>query len=164
MAVIGLVFDAERSRTHRKDEIKKWLEGAGFTPPKYALRLKESSLDGAAVRTAYLVNPHGENRGAIETYFLRQIQRTARWPCIEKLLECYERSDSTKVLREKLIVRTFIAHQNGRNTGLNAAFRRNILNCDDESLDPVRRFLSLLRDASPVQQSRERPRGTSNDT
>ena len=52
----------------------------------------------------------------------------------------------------------------GRNTGLNAAFNAKILNCDDESLDPVRRFLSLLRDASPVQQSRERPRGTSNDT
>ncbi len=122
-----------------------------MTPPEAPLRVKRSSLDGASVHTAYLINPHGKDRGAIETYFLPQIQLTKRWLCIEKLLDCYREHDATKVLEEKLIVRTFIAHENGRNTGLNAAFNAEILNCDDRSFDPVRKFLSLLRKASPVE-------------
>jgi hypothetical protein len=162
VAVIGLVFDAEKDRAARIDEIKSWLQEAGFTPPQTALRPKKCSLDGVLVRTAYLINPHGKGRGAIETYFLPQIRRAEHWPCIEQLLQCYDERNPSSVLKEKLIVRTFIAHMNGRNTGLNAAFNAKILNCDDRNFDPVRRFLSLLRDASPVERDRQRPCNTGN--
>lgn len=151
IAVLGLVFDAEKDRTARKDQIKQWLEGAGFTPPKQSLRLRISLLDGIEVRTAYLINPHGKHRGAIESYFLPQIHETTHWRCIEQLLRCYAKHNPTEVLKEKVIARTFIAHKNGHNTGLNSAFRANILSCDHDSLEPVRRFLSLLRRASPVE-------------
>jgi len=162
VAVLGLVFDAEKGRTAQTAEIKKWLKGAGFTPPKAPLRLKRCSLDGVLVRTAYLVNPHGKNRGAIESYFLPQICSTKHWPCIDELLQCYAEHNPTNVLREKVIVRTFIAHKNGRNTGLNAAFNAKILNCDGETFDPLRRFLRLLREASPVEQNRKRARRAMN--
>lgn len=152
IAVLGLVFDAEKDRNARKGEITQWLKGAGFTPSKLSLRLRISLLDGVPIQTAYLINPHGKNRGAIESYFLPQIIKKTHWPCIEQLLQCYAERNPTKVLEEKVIVRTFIAHKNGRNTGLNAAFNSRILTCDDESLRPVRRFLSLLRSASPVEQ------------
>ena len=156
VALLGLVFDAENDRNARIAEIKKWLKGAGFKPPKAPLQVERSSLGDTVVRTAYLINPHGEERGAIETYFLPQVRRAQRWPCIQRLLTCYDKHEPTDVLEEKLIVRTFIAHKNGRNTGLNAAFNANILSCDDDSFEPVRRFLSLLREASPVEQGAKR--------
>ncbi|MCH8806689.1 MAG: hypothetical protein IH986_11445 [Planctomycetes bacterium] len=156
MALLGLVFDAENDRNARIAEIKKWLRGAGFKPPKAPLQVERSSLGDTVVRTAYLINPHDEERGAIETYFLPQVRRAQRWPCIQRLLTCYDKQEPTDVLKEKLIVRTFIAHKNGRNTGLNAAFNANILSCDDDSFEPVRRFLSLLREASPVEQGGKR--------
>ena len=161
VAAIGLVFDAEGNRARRVDEIKKWLTKAGFKPPQGPLRLRKSSLGDALVQVAYLVNPHGKERGAIESYFLPQICRTKHWCCIDELLRCYEEREPSKVLREKLIVRTFIAHRNGRNTGLNAAFNAGILDCSDASLNPVRRFVALLREAqleSPKAASPSRTR------
>jgi hypothetical protein len=153
ISTIGLVFDAESDRSARKSEIVGWLRGAGFKPPRAPMRLAKSVVGGATVSVAYLINPHGKRGSAIESYFLPQVRKTTRWSCIENLLECYRSNEPTAQLEEKVILRTFIAHKNARNTGLNAAFTKNILRCEHPALDPVRKFLALLRSASPVEQS-----------
>ncbi|MCK6485920.1 MAG: hypothetical protein HUU22_07980 [Phycisphaerae bacterium] len=156
IASVGFVFDAEGDREKRKKELHQWLQTAGFKPPPKALTLAESSLDGVRVKTAYLINPHAHKSGAIESLFLPQIRRSKRWKCIQQLLECYQREAPTRQLVDKLIVRTFIAHGNAANTGLNAAFRAGILNCDGPEFDPLRRLLDLLRSVTS-QQSGGKP-------
>ncbi len=160
IATIGLVFDAENRAATATNQVKKWLKKAGLNPPDGPLKLATSVLNEVKVQTAFLINPHGKDSGTLETYFLPQVRKTSRWACIEKLLACYREHEPTKVREEKLIVRTFIAHGNARNTGLNAAFNAKILNCTDKSLDPVRRFLKLLRKASPVEKQRSSARKT----
>lgn len=145
LAALGLVFDAEDDRAARQAQIMNWLDAAGFAPPKRCLTLRKSMVDGVPVRTAYLINPHGKRGGMIESYFLPQIYRTKQWQCIKGLLDCYSANAESDVRVEKLIVRTFIAHRNGYNTGLNAAFNDHILDWTVPELDPFRRFLSLMQ-------------------
>jgi len=156
VATVGLVFDAEDGATTRRRQIVKWLRKAGFKPPTEPLKIATSNLDGTTVKTAYLINPHGQSRGAIESLFIPQMKKAKHWPCVESLLECFTETNPSQELQDKIMVRTFIAHRNGRNTGLNAAFNARILNCDDKNFDPVRRFLKLLQRASPIERRAKR--------
>lgn len=149
MTAVGFVFDAEDSMATAERLLHRRLTAAGFKPPPRPLVLAESSLDGVRVQTAYLINPHDRESGAIESLFLPQIRKSKRWKCIQRLLECYEREERSKELVDKLIVRTFIAHANAANTGLNSAFNSEILNCDGPEFDPLRKFLDLLRSVTP---------------
>jgi len=158
IATIGLVFDAENMAATATNQVKKWLREAGLNPPDGPLKLATSLLNKVKVQTAFLINPHGKDSGSIETYFLQQVRSTKRWDCIDKLLAWYRKHEPTKEREDKVIVGTLIAHGNASNTGLSAAFNAKILNCTDNSLKPVQRFLELLRKASPVEQQRSRAR------
>ncbi|RJP32182.1 MAG: hypothetical protein C4547_14265 [Phycisphaerales bacterium] len=158
---IGLMFDAECSRSRTETKLQRWLQEAELPVPADAIQLAESTLSGNKVGTAYLIDPHGRDSGAIEDYFLPQIRATRQSECIDQLLECYREHAPLEQLEQKVIVRTFVAHRNGRNTGLNAAFNAGILTCDGEEFDPVRRFLAVLRcDAAkePAPSSRKSTR------
>jgi len=154
LAMIGLVFDAEGDRDKRTTSLQRGLKGAGLPVPSAPMRLKKARIGDADVSTAFPINPHGEKTGSIESYFIPQVRASDRWQCIEKLLKCYRSQAPTKVAKEKVILRTFIAHGNGRNTGLNAAFNDQLLQWNHDSLDPMRRFLDLLRRASPVESAK----------
>lgn len=162
IATIGFVRDAEDDYASCEKQLKRWLKGAGLTPPEHAGTGALSSVNGAHVTIAYLVNPAVNESGAIETLFLPQIRTSPRWPCLEALLTCYAEREQSDQSRDKVIVRTFIAHSNGYNTGLNAALKprqsRNrtlppILSCDSTEFDSIRAFLDLLRSSSPIEHA-----------
>jgi hypothetical protein len=159
IASVGLFVDAENSRAAREREVKHWLRSAKLPIPDRALVLAHPTSGTVPITTAYLINPHGKEQGAIESLFIPQIEKSPRWPCIQSLLKCYRDHQGTNQRAEKVIVRTFIAHTNASNTGLNAAFKSNqkkkkdpILTCEGPEFDPIRRFIKLLRSASPVEQ------------
>lgn len=160
VATIGLVFDAEDRAAAATNQVKKWLKKAGLNPPDGPLQLARTVLNEVKVQTAFLINPHGKDSGTLESYFLPQVEKTSRWACIKELIACYREHEPMGARVEKVIVRTFIAHQNASNTGLSVAFRDKILNCTDKRLEPVQRFLDLLRKASPVEQQQSRARKT----
>lgn len=156
VATIALVFDAEEDSTARKRQLRNWLGEAGLAAPHAPLTIARKEVDGNTVRTSFLINPRGKKSGSIESYFMSQVQASRRWPCVDRLLECYQREQPSRVLRQKLILRTFIAQQNGRNTGLNAAFNSGILSCDHADLKPVRQLLERLRAVSPLEPAAAR--------
>lgn len=153
LAAIGFVFDAEKTRASREADLTRWYAEAGLTKPRKPLSLTTSVIDGYRFKTAYLINPHRKKAGAIESLFVPQIQASSRWPCIRQLLRCYERQEPFKVDVHKLIVRTFIAHGNAYNTTLHVALQDRLLSCDGAEFDPLRKFLDLLRNASPLEKA-----------
>ncbi len=152
IATIGLVFDAEKKPAESARKIRKKLNSAGLNAPTRAIELAATKLnDDLSLNTAYLINPHMGGPGAVESYFIPQIMQSKSWKCIEALLSCYDKIEPSKQQKDKLIVRTFIAHSNASNTGLNSAFNAKILDCNHPILDPVRQFLKLLKPESPIE-------------
>lgn len=145
IVAIGLIFDAESSRSKTEENLAKWYKFAGLTKPATANRLKISIVDGVKIRTAYLINPPGRSTGCLETLFLRQVSQSKVGKCIGTLMKCYEDNCPTKVKLEKVVMRSFIAHRNGYNTGLGLAVRDGHLNCDGPEFDGLKRFVSKLK-------------------
>ena len=144
ISAIGLMFDADSSRSDKVDELQKWYQGAGLMKPATANRLRLSEVDGAKVFTAYLINPPGRSNGCLETLFLKQVRVSEIGKCFTALLECYAQHCASNQNLAKVELRSFIAHRNAYNTGLGLAIRDGHLNCTGPQFDGLRRFVELL--------------------
>ncbi len=144
ISAIGLVFDAEASRTDKVKELEQWYEYAGLTKPATANRLRLSEVDGAKVLTAYLINPPGRPTGCLETLFLQQVRASDVGECVTALLECYAEHCPCGQNIAKVELRSFIAYWNAYHTGLGVAIRDGHLDCTGPQFDGLRRFVELL--------------------
>jgi hypothetical protein len=141
---IGFVFDAEKSRKERLEELRNWYLAAGLTMPASECELCKMRLGTVDVSTAYLIAPPGVDVGCLDDLFIPQVQSSTVWPCLEGLIECYSSTLASNQPRSKLLVRTFIAHRNAYNTGLNLAIRDGHLSCDGPEFQHLRDFVALF--------------------
>lgn len=144
ISAVGLVFDAEDSRTDKVNELERWYEYAGLTKPATANRLRLSEVDGVKVLTAYLIIPPGRPTGCLETLFLRQVRASDVGKCVTALLECYAEHCPCGQNITKVELRSFIAYWNAYHTGLGVAIRGGHLNCTGPEFAGLRRFVELL--------------------
>ncbi len=144
IAGIGFVCDAEVSRNKAHKSIKSWYRAGGLTMPPSDLQACKTDVDGHSLTTAYLINPAGAPDGMLEDLFLPQIEQKPIWSCLEQLIDCYESDDPPKEAMSKVIVRTFLAHENAYNTGLHLALRDGSLTVDGQEFNEFRSFVELF--------------------
>jgi hypothetical protein len=145
IAGIGFVCDAENSRKEALKRLQDWYEAGALAMPPGESQTLESDVDGRRLVTAYLVNPVRARSGMLEDLFLPQIQQKPIWSCLEPLKQCYESVAPPKKAMSKVIVRTFLAHENAYNTGLHLALRDGSLTVDGQEFNDFRRFVELFR-------------------
>lgn len=144
IAAIGFVCDAEKSRTKALERLENWYNAGGLSMPSGEAQTSETDVNGRRLLTAYLINPVGADTGMLEDLLLPQIRQKPIWTCLESLQKCYESVAPPKNAMSKVIVRTFLAHENAYNTGLHLALRDGYLTVDGREFDEFRRFVELF--------------------
>lgn len=146
VAAIGLLFDAETDRKATLRRIRRMFGVAKLDFPMRANTTRVTRVNEVSLKVAYHINPAGQPRGAIEALFKVQTTQGPVGACIEALLKCYgQKRKLSAVRRDKIMVRSFLAHENPSNTGLRTALQRGFLCCDGPEFDDIRKFVALLQ-------------------
>jgi hypothetical protein len=141
---IGFLFDAEPSRHARRTELARWYSAAKLIMPTDECEFASTPLTpGTTVQTAYLIVP-GAQAGCIEDLFMSQVSASPIAECIEQLMKCYGEEQPTAQPASKLRLRTFLAHKNAYNTGLNLALRDKHLHCNAPEFQRLRDFIAMF--------------------
>ncbi|MEW6249808.1 MAG: DUF3226 domain-containing protein [Planctomycetota bacterium] len=145
ISAVGFVFDAEQSRGERLNRLRSWYAAANFTMPSQESQLAVSGLaEGVSVRTGYILIPPDAETGSLEDLFLPQVAASPIASCIDDLLRCYSDREPSRESESKLRLRTFLAHKNAYNTGLNVALRDGHVTCEGPEFAPLLAFVHLF--------------------